>query len=116
MEIQKGNSFQANSTHFLKYFHKYGMLCVGDTNSLRKDESFTHCWIEVFSRFTPYYRDIPDCLLAIDVSNGKQIIYPRDVYYRIAGIDKRKIEMFTAEQYTELARKHKTFGPFEVDK
>ena len=112
MKIEQGNAFQANSTHFRKYYHRYGKLCFGEIVDSKTNESFIHCWIEILARHTPYYPELRNDKVVIDVSNGRRLVYPVDVFYRLANVNRKSIQRFSATKYGILSSTYKSFGPF----
>lgn len=70
----------------------------GQLNGVKYD----HAWVEDISKKLVY-----------DYSNGRQIVLPSDVYYRLGKITNTK--KYTFNQMLDMSIKYRTYGPWDLD-
>jgi hypothetical protein len=61
---------------------------------------YNHAWVE-------------DASMVYDYSNGRQIVLPKDLYYRLGKIKEQEVFRYTSSEMYKNASKFGTYGPWE---
>lgn len=69
-----------------------------------------HAWVEVEERAPGFPISV---WLVVDRSMGRNLVLPRDMYYRVGQIEPAECTRYTPEEMTVRALKHGHWGPWE---
>jgi hypothetical protein len=65
---------------------------------------YSHAWLE---------GEVNGLTMAIDFSNGRQVVIPREIYYQAGNIEPREICRYTEPQARRMLVEHLHYGPWE---
>lgn len=77
--------------------------CVSGQGSL-EGQRINHAWVEI---------DDGPQVMVIDLSQGGDLVLPRDTYYRIGQIESTESVRFEPEAVLVLMLRHRHWGPWE---
>jgi hypothetical protein len=98
-----GDCYRANGRYATSHMENDKLRLVHGVGILQTDgKPFGHCWIEDGSR-------------CIDVSNGNDINFPKQLYYGLlkAPVKGTKLYKYTGEEVAIKMLKNKHWGPWE---
>ena len=110
MSEPTGDCYQANGRYVFKaelarqaqgYTLVHGMVSGQGKLEGRR---FGHAWVEI---------DDGPLIMVLDQSNGRNLLLPRDMYYRIGEVDPEECRRYTPEETLHQLARHHHWGPWE---
>jgi len=97
-----GNCFEAALDYLLMHYDASLVLVHGIVSGQQRltGRRFCHAWCERGD-------------IVYDYSNGRQIVMPREVYYRIGQIKHDQCCFYTQQQARACCLHHETYGPWD---
>lgn len=72
-----------------------------------------HAWVERLDRLKfPDLDRTVEIVTCIDKSNGKDVAFPAELYYKVGDIDPDEVQRYTVPEASALAFEHGHWGPW----